>query len=296
MGEAAPTGGPHNAVPRARHAVWWKLAVGVVFAVLGTLLLVKVVGVGVGQRTVTALSPTPAAVLDEVTGIPLATYDEVGVRSPTVPVVAPVPLHDASALFVRDTAGRKLPLVLFVGAEYNAFSAAERWPLVAALSRFGRFTSLYDVESSSIDYAPNTPTFSFYDVDYHSDFLVLRAYEVAADVRRRGRYLPLMHVPARFTAVERHLDPTAVYPFVDVGNVAKVREAGLSPVTFVGLSRNQIAGALADPRNPVSRSIVASANYLTAAICLADGERPGAVCDSAGVRAADAAMGVATAR
>ena len=39
--------------------------------------------------------------------------------------------------------------ILFVGAEYCPFCAAERWPLVVALARFGRFPVLHDAASST---------------------------------------------------------------------------------------------------------------------------------------------------
>ncbi len=98
-GQATDTGRAPEAVllfvPRSRHATWWKLVVGVVFAVLGTLLFVKVIGGSSGPRTTTALSPTSATVLDEVTDVPSSTYDDVGVHSSTVPVVAPELLHGA---------------------------------------------------------------------------------------------------------------------------------------------------------------------------------------------------------
>jgi hypothetical protein len=295
-GQATDTdSAPEAAAPlvaRSRHATWWKLVVGVVFAVLGTLLLVKVIGGSSGPRTTTALSPTSATILSQVTHVPASTYNAVGVRSPSVPVVAPELLHGAGFLATRASSGRALPIVLFVGAEFNSFSAAERWPLIVALSRFGTFRTLYDVQSSSIDFAPNTPTFSFYGVSYRSPYLELRAYEVASDVLSHGGYRPLMVVPPRFANVERQLGRRASYPFVDVANVALAREAALSPITFVAVSRDQVAAALSDPSNPVTQSIVASANYLTATICLADGERPGAVCASRGVRAADAALRV----
>jgi Domain of unknown function (DUF929) len=287
---------PDVHVDHARHALWLKLAVGVLFAVLGTVLLVKVVGGSSGPRTTTALSKTSASVLHDVTTIPEATYDAVGVRSVVVPVVPPSLRRGAHRYAVRSSSGAMLPLVLFVGAEFNSFSASERWPLVAALSRFGTFHTLYDVESSSIDFAPNTPTFSFYDVDYDSAYLELGAYEIASDVYGSRGYERLMLLPQRVRTIESHLDPTRTLPFVDVANLAVARQAGLSPVTFDGLSRDQIAGALADPTNPVTQSIVASANYLTAAICHADHEHPAAVCASPGVRAADAALRIAAPR
>jgi Domain of unknown function (DUF929) len=278
----------------SRHvAIWWRLVLGVVVAILGTVLLVKVVGGSSGPRTTTDLSLTSPSVLAQVTGIPSSVYDTVGVRSPAVPVVAPVRTHGIPPLTAL-ASGERVPVVLFIGTEYNPFSASERWPLVAALSRFGTFTTLHDVESSSTDFAPNTPTFSFYDVAYHSDYLSFRPFEVQSDVLGPDGYAQLMRVPPALLAQQRRLDPTMTYPFVDIANQVVAREVGLSPITFVGVSRDQIAGALANSTNPVTQSVVASANYLTAAICGADAQRPGDVCDSSGVRAADAALRLAS--
>jgi Domain of unknown function (DUF929) len=299
-GTPAPTDEPRiDAVGDARTlhlAVWARLVIGIAVAVLGTVLIVKVFGGSSIARTTTDLSPTSASVLHEVTGIPLSVYDEVGVSSPSVPVVPPVLLSGTHALTQRSASGRLVPIVLFIGTEYNSFSAAERWPLIAALSRFGTFQSLYDVQSSPTDFAPNTPTFSFYGVDYHSNYVAFRAFEVASDVLGPSGYRPLMTVPRAFSAEERLLDPSMTIPFVDVANVAVAREVGLSPITFIGLSRDQIAGALWDPTNAVTQPVVVSANFLTAAICLADHQRPDKVCGSRGVLLADAALGIASDR
>src|SRR3954470_6395027 len=44
-----------------------------------------------------------------------------------------------------------LPLVLYVGAEWCPYCAAERWALVAALGRFGTFEGVTLVRSSGSD-------------------------------------------------------------------------------------------------------------------------------------------------
>jgi Domain of unknown function (DUF929) len=293
-GASAAPGIEVTRIPSVHAAIWWRLVLGVVVAILGTVLLVKVVGGSSGPRTTTDLTLTSASVLAEVTGIPASVYEHVGVHSPAVPVVAPALTHAAGTLTARTPGGRRVPIILFIGAEYNPFSASERWPLVAALSRFGTFRTLHDVESSPTDFAPDTPTFSFYDVAYHSPYLAFRPYEVGSDVLGPRGYARLMRVPGALLAQQHRLDPTMTYPFVDVANRVVVRQVGLSPITFVGVSRDQIAGALADASNPVTQSVVASANYLTAAICLADADRPATVCDSGGVRAANAALGLAS--
>lgn len=269
--------------------LWSWLLAGVAIALLGTLLLVKVVGGSPSLPTVTSLSPATPLIRSEVTGVPAAVYNAVGVVSPIVPVVAPEVLHSApSSSAARSTR----PFVLFVGAEYCSFCAAERWPLIAALSRFGQFGTLYDVESSPIDYAADTPSFSFYGTKYRSHLLVFHAYEVRSDVLGANGYLPLMRINKSTRALLERYDPSMTYPFVDIDNEVLVPLAELSPETFVATTREQVAGDLVDPTNPVTQGIIASANYLTAAICAVDRERPASVCEARGTLAADAALGL----
>ena len=182
---------------RMHGALWTWLALGVVVALVGTLVLVKVVGGTTQPRTVVALTQTSAAVLDEVTSIPPAVYNEVGVSSSTVPIAAPKVLSGVRPLVFTGATGARLPGVVFWGAEFCSFCAAERWPLIAALSRFGTFGTLYNMESSATDYAPSTPTFTFYSSEYKSRLVVFRPYEVQSDVPGTVGYLALMAVPPR---------------------------------------------------------------------------------------------------
>jgi hypothetical protein len=64
----------------------------------------------------------------------------------------------------RLTAGK--PLVVYIGAEYCPFCAAQRWPLVVALSRFGTFSGLSVTRSASEDVFPDTATLSFHSASY----------------------------------------------------------------------------------------------------------------------------------
>jgi hypothetical protein len=260
----------------------------VAVALLGTLLLVKVVGGASSLPTVTSLSPATPLIRAEVTGVPAAVYNAVGVTSPIVPVVAPEVLSAAPSSTGQSTR----PFVLFVGTEYCSFCAAERWPLIAALSRFGNFGTLYDVESSPIDYAADTPSFSFFGTTYRSHFVVFHAFEVRSDVLGANGYLPLMRISSSARALLDRYDPSMTYPFVDIDNEVLLPQAELSPETFVATTRAQVAGDLLDPTNPVTQGIIASANYLTAAICAADGGQPAAVCEAPGTLVADAALGL----
>lgn len=290
--------GAHRVMPahptvqhvRAHVAVWSWLALGVVVALLGTFFLVKVIG-GT-DSTATTLVPTSSQVLEEVTGVPVSVTNNVGVNSPTVPVDPPTVVSGAPPLTARAADGARVPEVLYLGTEFCSFCAAERWPLIVALSRFGHFNTLFDLESSLTDYAPGTPTFSFADTTYKSVYLVFRPFEVQSNVLGSDGYRPLTAVPAPVHAVLVRFDPTSTYPFVDVANRVVVLQANLSPETFVGLTRDQVAAGLSDPTSAVTQAIVAAANELTASICHADGQQPGTVCASVGVLRADAVLGL----
>src|SRR6202023_132933 len=105
---ADPPSAPVRPV-RARAALWSWLALGVVVALLGTLLLVKVVG---GKSpTGTALAATSPQVFAEVTKVPASVANAVGTSSPTVPVRPPAVVRGNSLLTARARDGASLPVV-----------------------------------------------------------------------------------------------------------------------------------------------------------------------------------------
>ena len=66
------------------------------------------------------------------------------------------------------------PAIVFVSEESCPFCAAERWPLVVALSHFGTWSDLGSTRSSATDIYPDTATFSFRNARYTSRVLTLR--------------------------------------------------------------------------------------------------------------------------
>jgi hypothetical protein len=82
------------------------------------------------------------------------------------------------------------------------------------------------------------------------------------------------------------------FPYIDVDNKVLYSGSTYEPTVLTGLTQAQIAGGLTDASNPVTRSIIGTANYLTASICASTRDVPASICTSAGVRAADAALGL----
>lgn len=81
--------------------------------------------------------------------------------------------------------------VLYVGAEFCPFCAAQRWPVVVALSRFGTWTGLGQTTSASDDVFPETATLSFHGAIYTSDYLSFTGVETSGRTKVNGQYAPL---------------------------------------------------------------------------------------------------------
>jgi hypothetical protein len=173
------------------------------------------------------------------------------------------------------------PQVLYVGAEYCPFCAAERWPLIVALSRFGSFENLGATASSATDTFPNTQTFSFHGSTYTSDYLAFDGVETQTNT---GQALD-QPTPAQqglfqqYDAAPYTNQPGAI-PFLMIGNRYVSIGAEYDPGILQGMTREQIVAALSDPTSPVAKTVDGAANTITAAICQATGGKPASVCSS----------------
>lgn len=260
---------------------------------------------GSTAATTAQTAVTAPGILASVSTVPASTFDEVGASVPGAVLTPPQLLADPGSL----TAGGK-PEVLFVGAEYCPFCAAERWPLILALSRFGRFTVLHDASSADQSVFPGTATFSFVGNRYSSPYLTFTGIELYSDQPGAdGSFTPLAHLtPAQAYLVARYsfADATTAgtSPFVDVGGRMVTTTSGFSPALLAGQSQAQIASELAKPTAsgstststpapPTGAAIIAAANQLSVGICAATGGQPVAVCHSKGVRAAEQSLDAA---
>jgi thiol-disulfide isomerase/thioredoxin len=229
-----------------------------------------------------------ASVVSEVTSVPAATLDAVGTG--TVYPKAIQTIKGSPALL---TQGGK-PVVIYVGAQYCPYCAAERWALTAALSRFGTFSGLSLIHSSSTDVDPSTPTLTFYKSAYTSPYVVFEPREVETVTKA-----PLQKMTALDTQVMGKYDvppyvPSASYdgsfPFVDFANKYVIDGASYDPAVLKGLTWQQVGAALKNPDSTVAKSVDGATNLITAAICKATGGKPGSVCTSAGVTKASGAI------
>lgn len=125
-----------------------------------------------GSNASNRLAPANGSVLTSITTVSDATIASVG--------------HGSASMLPAATTDPPLtqsgkPELLFVGGEFCPFCAAERWSLVQALSRFGTFSGLSQINSSEGDLS----TFSFAKSNYTSKYLAFNGVE-NADQRHKG--------------------------------------------------------------------------------------------------------------
>jgi Domain of unknown function (DUF929) len=241
----------------------------------------------------TATTPAPATVVQAATNVPQATLTAVGAGASGIQPPKPTTGNQPALT------SNGLPQVLYMGAEYCPFCAAERWPMVVALSRFGTFSNLGATESSTVngEQFPGTKTFSFYRSSYSSPYLVFTSVESQSNQPSGNGYATLQQP----TAVQQKLlqqydtppytQSSGGIPFVDFGNRYIVSGASYSPQVLQGQSMSAIAGSLADPSNPIAQNIDGTANILTASICQLTNNQPGQVCNTPTITAAKGKLG-----
>lgn len=220
---------------------------------------------------------TTAQVVAIVTSLPTSEFEQVGKGSANnvITSIKGSPLTD----------GTGKPIVFYYGAEFCPFCAAERWPLVIALSRFGTFAGLKATTSSSSDAYPNTPTFTFRSASYTSAYIVFQAVE-ASD----RNHDPLQTPSSDQQAILTRYDPTGTIPFIDFANRYQLPKASYQPDVMVGMSQLSFARALQDPQSAQAQAILGSANLLTAAICQTTANQPAAVCTGAAIQSIEHAL------
>jgi hypothetical protein len=282
-----------------------RLAWGAVIVILlGVVALVTYALTHVSSPTAPVTpAVTSPAVLADLSSVPTSTFDAVGVTAPGTTLTAPTVVVGPAPLTVG---GR--PEVLFVGAEFCPFCAAERWSLVVALARFGTFTELHDSASAAQTVFPNTPTFTFDGVGYSSRYVTLTGVELySGTTGPDGTFTRLARLSSGQAALLARYaprggaEPAGTAPFVDVAGRLVAVTSGFSPALLAGQSQAQIAGEVAKPTPPGSggttvpptgQAVIAVANQLSAGICAATNQLPSAVCRSKGVRTADASLGL----
>jgi thiol-disulfide isomerase/thioredoxin len=264
----------------------WGLIVGtllVIAAIIGIFIYLSrqpaSTGTGGGP---TGPTPASSSVLNAVTHVSPTVLANVGTGGQQKILVS---LQPASPTLLFGPRGK--PEILYIGAEYCPYCAAQRWAAVVALSRFGTFSKLNQITSSATDVYPNTPTFTFYQSAYSSQYIDFVAVEETTNQPDgSGGYTSLQTPTAdqqdlvsKYDAPP-YLSSSGSIPFIDIGNRFVMQGANYSPDTLTGHSWQDIAQNLSNSDSPIAQGILGSANYLTAAICSATNQQPTSVCQA----------------
>ena len=230
----------------------------------------------------------PTAVVDKVTSVSASTLNTVGSGGFTGKIQTitgnPAPL----------TANGK-PELLYIGAEFCPYCAAERWAMIVAMSRFGTFSGLATVKSAVSNGAgerepfPDTPTWTFAHATYSSPYLTFSEVEVNTNIpdTSTGGYTALQTATSAEQALVTKYDAppyvdsaaeSGSIPFLDFGNKYVSIGAGYNPQVLSGLSWSTIAADLSNPNSSVAKAVDGTANYITAAICSMTGNQPASAC------------------
>ena len=294
-------GAPRQGPPPARRisgAMWAWGAVGLVIIVVVVLVVVKVTSGNQTDLTYTPVTTAPDSVVHDVSNVPASVFNQIGVNSPNVQVTAPTVISGHPPLSL----GGKAPSMLYYGAEYCPYCAAERWGMAVALARFGTWSGLKVTASSHSDVYPATPTFSFHGAVLSSPYINFVPIETYTNVPVSGGGYTTLQQPNKeeAQAIATYSSPNVVpnassqggvsFPFVDINNRVIISGASYNPGILANLTPTEIASGLSDPSNPATQAIVATANYIAASICSGSSNAPTSVCQSPGVQAASKAL------
>ena len=237
------------------------IASGSIVVVIAVVVAFIVIKANNKPATNSSNGPTGAAlasVVSKVTNVPASTLDKIGdgggaFSGKIQSVNGGTPL----------TSGGK-PEVLYMGAEYCPYCAAERWSMIVALSRFGTFSGLSTIHSSTTDTPANIPTWTFHGSSYTSKYLTFTPVEMQTNVRdpSAGQYPVLEKPTAAQQALITKYDAPPYVASANAGAISHTRRtwcsAAASPCTG-GKGRSPATGG----RCAASASITRTASRST---------------------------------
>jgi hypothetical protein len=246
---------------------------------VGAVVAALVMTIG-GTPTGNRLRPAaPGSAVSAVTAVPPATTAAIGIPAG---LTWPTPLSGQPA----STAAGK-PQIFFATAEYCSYCGAESWPVVEALSRFGRFQDLGQVYASDSDYPARTPSFTFYGSTYRSSYVTFVPVELYDTTGGLVTGYQSLQSPTKADQelINRYDTPPLLgddgVPFLDLGNRYILKGQQFSPQELAGLTVAQVGQRLQTGTGTLTRDIDGSANLLTGAICELTGNLPASVCGAA---------------
>lgn len=169
------------------------------------------------------------------------------------------------------------PVLLFIGAQYCPFCAAERWPIVKALARFGTWSGLATGHSTAGTASfSQIPTFDLLNAIYTSKYVSFQSKDIADNNSQ-----PLQTLTAQQQTLFNTYDSAGSIPMVYVDGYALIG-SDYSPSEIQGQAFSSLQTQLQQNQGtPFVNDANAEANLLTAFLCKADGNAPQSACSTA---------------
>ena len=255
-------------------------------------LIVAIVAVGIVAAVILLSKPSPSS---DLIGQPISavTYSQLtGVTSSSLAQVGAgqgiTPLATISGSPLKTSDGKNE--FLYVGAEWCPFCAAERWSMIVALSKFGNFSGLTYMQSSSSDVYASTATFSFAHATYQSQYNISFVSVELAD----RSHNTIGSLSSDQQSVVNQFDPpggsTPSIPFIDIAGSYAIQPPSNQPGVYAGsqyspsiiasLNWTQIGSQLNTPSSAIAQAIDGAANTIIKAICQVDGGKPSGLCST----------------
>ena len=168
-------------------------------------------------------------------------------------------------------------LVFFMGAEYCPYCAAERWAIVRALQKYGRWSGLKQAISAARD-EPflNLPTYDLTEAAYTSPHIEF----VAREIEDR-EFKPLQKLLENEEKLLKQYNSEKQIPFLLIGGRFMQIEAGFTPKIFIGHTFRQTETELKKAESEIRKTIDAEANIIRALLCVVG--LPAELCKETGV-------------
>jgi thiol-disulfide isomerase/thioredoxin len=178
------------------------------------------------------------------------------------------------------------PEILYIGAEWCPYCAAERWPLALALAKFGTLSNVKQGYSAGApEVYPHTPTLSFDGTTYTSQYVSF----VPVENQNIDRKVIHQVSTEQMQLWNRYDNGQPAFPFIDIANRFKV-DTQYNPQVLSGYTPTQVISSLQSPGSTLARTIAAAADEIIAAICETTASKA-PVCSLDGVKRASAHLG-----
>lgn len=170
-------------------------------------------------------------------------------------------------------------LVYFMGAGFCPFSAAERWAIVKALERFGKWDGLAEDKSAGHDEKYlNIPTFNLAQAKFEGEAVEFMGKETA-DLN----FEPLQELDEKDYEIPDIYNPDQMIPFLLVDGQYMQVGAGFTPELIQEMSHDAVRTELDNPNSAIGKAMREEIDDISALLCKSTESKDG-VCGTESVK------------